>query len=206
MKYNNATFVTSIANIATIPVAIGKEVAFAGRSNAGKSRALNTITGIKSLAKISKTPGRTQLINLFTIGVDRFLVDLPGYGYAKVAESIKKRWQHTLDHYIATRQSLIGIILVMDIRHPLQETDLQMIELCIYYGHKIHILLTKADKITKNIANSTLYDVRKKLQMHEKHVSIQKFSSLTNEGLFEVHAKLDDWFNELLPNCSQYQH
>lgn len=195
MKYSNATFLKSIADIGTLPADIGKEVAFAGRSNAGKSSALNAITGINTLAKISKTPGRTQLINFFSLGENNFLVDLPGYGYAKVAESIKKRWQHTLSQYIATRQSLKGIILVMDIRHPLKETDLQMLEWCIYYGHQIHILLTKADKLTRNMANTTLFSTQKKLQKHSDYISTQKFSAETKEGLEEVHAKLDLWFN-----------
>jgi GTP-binding protein len=195
MKYSNATFLKSIADIETLPADIGREVAFAGRSNAGKSSALNAITGINTLAKISKTPGRTQLINFFSLGENNFLVDLPGYGYAKVAESIKKRWQHTLSQYIATRQSLKGIILVMDIRHPLKETDLQMLEWCIYYGHQIHILLTKADKLTRNMANTTLFSTQKKLQKHADYISTQKFSAETKEGLEEVHAKLDLWFN-----------
>ena len=194
MKYNNATFIKSIANIDTLPPDTGREVAFAGRSNAGKSSALNTITNINNLAKTSKTPGRTQLINFFALEEDSFLVDLPGYGYAKVADFIKKRWQHTLDQYIATRQSLKGIILVMDIRHPLKEMDLQMLKWCIYYEHKIHILLTKADKLTRNMANTTLFTTQKKLQKHEDYISIQKFSAETKEGLLEAHAKLDAWF------------
>lgn len=196
MQYNNATFFTSIANINSLPIDNGNEVAFAGRSNAGKSSALNTITNINNLAKISKTPGRTQLLNFFTLGDNNFLVDLPGYGYAKVAEAIKKQWQEALTQYVANRQSLKGIILVMDIRHPLKTTDLQMLKWANYYGRKIHILLSKADKITKNTANSTLKEVIKNLQPYGKQVTIQKFSAVTKEGLTEVHSKLDSWFND----------
>lgn len=194
MRYNNAIFIKSAANIVDLPEDQGREIAIAGRSNAGKSSAINTITGIKALAKTSKTPGRTQLINFFALEQDNFLVDLPGYGFAKVPAAVKTRWQHTLTQYIATRQALKGIVLVMDIRHPLKPMDWQMLEWCIHYEHKIHILLTKADKLTKNSANATLFSTQKQLQKYTEHVSIQKFSAITKEGLTEIHTKLDEWF------------
>ncbi len=197
MKYTRAIFLKSIAELTALPEDSGIEVAFAGRSNAGKSSALNTITGVKALAKTSKTPGRTQLINFFSLGDiedNRFLVDLPGYGYAKVAASIKKHWEEILNQYISTRDSLKGIMLVIDIRHPLKQNDLQMIEWCTYQQHNIHILLTKADKLTKNHANKALFDVEKNLKKYGDLVSVQKFSAVTKEGLTEAHNKLDLWF------------
>jgi len=197
MNYTKTIFLKSVAELDTLPQALGIEVAFAGRSNAGKSSALNTITGIRSLAKTSKTPGRTQLINLFTLGEpedNNFLVDLPGYGYAKVSAAIKKRWEELLNKYIATRQHLKGIMLIIDIRHPLMPNDLQMINWCTYHKHNIHILLTKADKLTKNHANKAFFNTESNLAKHGDLISIQKFSAVTKEGLEEAHKKLDEWF------------
>ena len=187
MSYNNARFLKSIADLNSLPPDNGIEIAFAGRSNAGKSSALNTITGIKSLAK-------TQLINFFELTADKFLVDLPGYGYAKVAASVKKHWEQRLSEYIASRNALKGIMLIMDIRHPLKDLDLKMIEWCTYQQLKIHILLTKADKLTRNIANQTVFATANNLKNYTHLVTVQKFSSLNKEGLSEAHAKLDEWF------------
>jgi len=195
MNYQQVKFIQSIADLTSLPQDIGIEIAFAGRSNAGKSSAINAITGIKSLAKISKTPGRTQLINFFAVATNKFLVDLPGYGYAKVAVTNKKYWQQILHQYLTNRKSLRGIILVMDIRQPLKITDIQMIEYSLFQQLPLHILLTKADKITRNLANNTLLTVQNSLKKYADVISIQKFSAVTKEGLTEVRTKLDVWYN-----------
>ena len=177
-----------------LPVDEGIEVAFAGRSNAGKSSAINTITDQKSLARISKTPGRTQMINFFSIDDSRSLVDLPGYGYAKVPEKIKIRWQQTLGKYLETRQALRGLVLMMDIRHPLKEFDLQMIKWANNAKLSVHILLTKSDKLKRGAANSSLLLVNKELQKKELLASAQLFSSLNHEGKQEAIDQLNQWF------------
>lgn len=194
MFYNNTTFIKSVADLNALPSDNGAEVAFVGRSNSGKSSALNTITGIKSLAKTGKTPGRTQLINFFSVEEDKYLVDLPGYGYAKVAAHLQKQWGQRLSDYIANRSSLRGIIIIMDIRHPLKDLDWQMIEWCWQQQLKMHILLSKADKLSTNHANQTLFATQKKLQDLNGLITVQKFSALTKEGLEQAQHKLDEWF------------
>jgi GTP-binding protein len=195
--YNNATFLLSSPTINELPADEGIEVAFIGRSNAGKSSALNTITGIKGLARTSKTPGRTQMINLFTLDEGRRLVDLPGYGYAKVPLAIKHRWQKYINEYLQTRSCLKGLILIMDIRHPLKEYDQNCIEWAVHSDLPIHILLTKADKLSRGAAINTLVDVRKALAMMH-NVTVQLFSSLNRTGLEEALMQLDNWFD--MPN------
>lgn len=192
--YNNATFLLSSPTLAELPLDEGVEVAFIGRSNAGKSSALNTITGIKALARTSKTPGRTQMINLFSLDSNRRLVDLPGYGYAKVPLAVKQRWQRNINEYLQTRQCLKGLILIMDIRHPLKEYDQQYIEWATRSGLPIHILLTKADKLSRGAAINTLIEVRKALEQTQG-VTVQLFSSLTKTGLDEALIHLDTWFH-----------
>ncbi|PUB80434.1 MAG: YihA family ribosome biogenesis GTP-binding protein [gamma proteobacterium symbiont of Ctena orbiculata] len=191
--YHRAHFLKSAARLSQSPTDSGFEVAFAGRSNAGKSSALNTLCGQKSLARTSKTPGRTQLLNFFSLDSDRRLVDLPGYGYAKVAESIKKEWQKTLAHYIEQRQCLRGMILLMDIRHPLTAFDLQMLQWNTYHGLPTHILLTKADKLKSGAAKNTLLKVKKELG-DRPEISVQRFSALKKQGIDECHRVLDLWF------------
>jgi GTP-binding protein len=183
---------TSAARLAKCPPDTGAEVAFAGRSNAGKSSAINTLTDNKKMAKTSKTPGRTQLINFFTISEQQRLVDLPGYGYAKVPLEVKNEWQKHLEHYLRERQSLAGLVLLMDCRHPLQDFDRMMLSWAQSCEMPVHILLTKADKLKKGPANNTLHAVRRELLSMEG-VSVQLFSSLKRSGLEGLVSIMSDW-------------
>jgi GTP-binding protein len=192
MHFNQATFVTSAANLAACPPDSIAEVAFAGRSNAGKSSAINAITGQSRLARISKTPGRTQLINFFALPDERYLVDLPGYGFAKVPLSVKNKWQEELEKYLRRRQALCGLILLSDIRHPLKEFDRQMIDWSVQSDLPLHLLLTKSDKLKRGAAQNTLLAVEKELKPFS-NVTVQLFSSLKNDGIDAARAKLDAW-------------
>lgn len=192
-QYNQATFLLSAPSMAELPSDTGIEVAFIGRSNAGKSSAMNTITGIKGLARTSKTPGRTQTMNLFVLDENRRLVDLPGYGYAKVPLAVKQRWQRVLHDYLERRVSLAGLVLVMDIRHPLKETDQQYIEWATIAEVPVHILLTKADKLSRGAALDTLQQVQNALQRYGELVTLQLFSSHDRTGLEEAIAQLNNW-------------
>jgi len=193
--YNQAKFLKSAALVEQLPVDQGYEVAFAGRSNAGKSSALNCLTGIRQLARTSKTPGRTQLINLFTLAdTDRRLIDLPGYGYAKVALQVKRNWQENLAQYLEVRQSLRGLVLLMDIRHPLKELDQTMIAWALQRHLPVHILLTKADKLSRGAVQSTVLQVRKHYESSEGLLSVQAFSSLRKQGVDELILVLNKWF------------
>jgi len=194
-RYRAAYFETSAARLDQLPRDSGPEVAFAGRSNAGKSSAINRLCGQKSLARTSKTPGRTQLINLFALDGHRHLVDLPGYGYAKVAEEVKRRWQKTMEAYLAERQALRGLILLMDVRHPLKDADQQLLDWCWEVGMPVHVLLTKADKLKRGAAQNTLLRVRRVLtdQAPEGLCNVQLFSALKGTGLDEVYRVLDNW-------------
>ena len=198
MHYNQATFVTSAANLAACPPESVAEVAFAGRSNAGKSSAINAITNQTRLARISKTPGRTQLINFFGLAEGRFLVDLPGYGFAKVPLSVKNKWQEELEKYLRRRQVLCGLILLSDIRHPLKDFDRMMIDWAVQSGLPLHLLLTKSDKLKRGAAQNTLLAVQKALKGFD-NVTVQLFSSLKNDGVTEVRAKLDEWLGDEEP-------
>jgi len=198
MHYNQATFVTSAANLAACPPESVAEVAFAGRSNAGKSSAINAITNQTRLARISKTPGRTQLINFFGLAEGRFLVDLPGYGFAKVPLSVKNKWQEELEKYLRRRQVLCGLILLSDIRHPLKDFDRMMIDWAVQSDLPLHLLLTKSDKLKRGAAQNTLLAVRKELKSFD-NVTVQLFSSLKNDGVTEVRAKLDEWLGDETP-------
>lgn len=195
LNYQTARFLTSAPTLAQCPPDSGAEVAFAGRSNAGKSSAINTLTRQKALARTSKTPGRTQLINFFTLGedADRRLVDLPGYGFAKVPEQVKLEWQRHLSDYLQRRASLRGLVLVMDVRHPLSEFDQTLLGWADDKAMPVHILLTKADKLKRGAAASALQQVRSRLREWEDLVSIQLFSSLKGQGVEEAHARLDAW-------------
>ena len=177
---------------------LGREVAFAGRSNAGKSSAINAITNQTRLARISKTPGRTQLINFFGLAEGRFLVDLPGYGFAKVPLSVKNKWQEELEKYLRRRQVLCGLILLSDIRHPLKDFDRMMIDWAVQSGLPLHLLLTKSDKLKRGAAQNTLLAVQKELKSFD-NVTVQLFSSLKNDGVTEVRAKLDEWLGDETP-------
>ncbi|NQZ53641.1 MAG: YihA family ribosome biogenesis GTP-binding protein [Piscirickettsiaceae bacterium] len=192
--YRQAHYTISATQLSELPADNGIEVAFAGRSNAGKSSAINTITDQKSLARISKTPGRTQMINFFAIDDTRALVDLPGYGYAKVPEKTKIRWQQTLGKYLETRQALRGLMLMMDIRHPLKEFDIQMIKWANQSKLSVHILLTKADKLKSGAAKASLHKVTTELKKLDLDASVQLFSSLKNTGKDEAINQLNHWF------------
>lgn len=191
--YSKAVFLKSAARVSHLPDDSGYEVAFAGRSNAGKSSALNCLTGIKNLARTSKTPGRTQLINLFQVDETRRLVDLPGYGYAKVPLHVKMEWQKNLAHYLEVRQSLKGLILLMDIRHPLKDLDLMMVDWALDRELAVHILLTKSDKLSRSEVKNTVLKVRKYYELAQDLITVQSFSSLKREGVGELIAKLNQW-------------
>jgi GTP-binding protein len=194
MDYHKAQFIKSVADLRQLPPDEGIEIAFAGRSNAGKSSALNTLAH-KKIARTSKTPGRTQLINLFALDEKRRLVDLPGYGYAEVPQSIKERWQITLGEYLQERHCLKGLVLLMDCRHPLKELDTHMIAWAKAGNLPVHLLLTKSDKLSKSQKLNTLRAVEKTLT-HYSEASVQLFSAVSAEGLDELKAKLDMWYHE----------
>jgi GTP-binding protein len=194
LNFHTATYTMSAPSLRQCPPEQGAEVAFAGRSNAGKSSAINALTNNSKLARTSKTPGRTQLINFFDLTPDQRLVDLPGYGYAKVPMAMKNEWQKNLSEYIQKRQCLRGLILMMDIRHPMQEYDTMMLNWAIEMELPVHILLTKADKLKKGPASNTLHKVRKHLADAEVNdlVSAQLFSSLKKTGVKELEAVLNN--------------
>lgn len=188
-----AQFLTSAARLGQAPADAGREVAFAGRSNAGKSSALNAIAGHKGLARTSKTPGRTQLINFFRVTDDARLVDLPGYGYAKVPPEVKAQWERHLTAYLKHRESLVGLVLLMDVRHPLTDFDRQMLAWCRDAALEVHVLLTKADKLKRGAAQNTLLKVRRDLAGLHPQVSVQLFSALDGTGLDAARAQLAAW-------------
>jgi GTP-binding protein len=192
-QYQQTRFLLGTPDMRSAPPDTGAEVAFAGRSNAGKSSALNVITSQRSLARISKAPGRTREINFFVVKDDLRLVDLPGYGYAKVSRAMQKQWQAHIARYLETRQSLVGVFLLMDIRHPLKDFDQLVLRWCNSADLKAHVLLTKADKFKRGAANTALLQVRR--QLHDLHPgsSLQLFSSLTRDGADTARARLDDW-------------
>jgi len=191
--YQQSRFLLGTPDIRCAPVDSGAEVAFAGRSNAGKSSALNVITGQRSLARISKAPGRTREINFFLVRDNLRLVDLPGYGYAKVSRETQKQWQQNIARYLETRESLCGVFLLMDIRHPLKDFDQLVLRWCNAAELPAHILLTKADKLTRGAAKATLLQVHRHLQKLHPDSSLQMFSALTRDGADAARIKLDDW-------------
>ncbi|MFZ4701888.1 MAG: ribosome biogenesis GTP-binding protein YihA/YsxC [Candidatus Methylumidiphilus sp.] len=194
--YFQAQFLLSALHLKDAPPDEGYEIAFAGRSNAGKSSAINAITNQKSLARTSKTPGRTQLLNFFTLDDAHRLVDLPGYGYAKVPDAVQKSWGRAMETYLEKRQALRGVFLLMDIRHPLTDFDWKMIEWCAHCNLPMHIALTKADKLSRGAAKGTLLKIRATLQREAKEadISLQLFSAPDRMGIDEAHALLDRWF------------
>jgi GTP-binding protein len=192
-NYRKAAYLTSAAKLSQCPPDEGWEVAFAGRSNAGKSSAINSLTGNSKLAKTSRTPGRTQLINFFELSESQRLVDLPGYGFAKVPLAVKREWTKQLENYLQERECLRGLILLMDVRHPMQPFDQQMLDWALAAMMPVHILLTKADKLKKGPANSTLLQVRARLEPHRELVSVQLFSALKHSGHEQLLAVLNAW-------------
>ncbi|MGB1271286.1 MAG: ribosome biogenesis GTP-binding protein YihA/YsxC [Endozoicomonas sp.] len=192
LNYQHTVFYKSAARLSQCPPNEGREVAFAGRSNAGKSSALNALTGSNKLARTSKTPGRTQLINFFTVTEDIYLVDLPGYGYAKVPEAMKREWQHHMTDYLERREPLVGLVLLMDIRHPMKEFDQMILNWSVSANMPLHILLTKSDKLKQGAAKQALNKLKQALSRFPQ-VSIQLFSSLKKAGVDQLASRLDEW-------------
>jgi GTP-binding protein len=193
--YHCTTFQLGTPDSRQAPPDIGMEVAFAGRSNSGKSSALNIITDQRALARTGKTPGRTQHINFFRVDEHRRLVDLPGYGYARVPKEVKARWQRAIEKYLETRRCLRGIILLMDIRHPLKDFDRQVLAWSHSADLSLHILLTKADKLKRGPAKAALLKVKRDVAELHPAATVQLFSALTPAGADEARAILDHWLD-----------
>jgi GTP-binding protein len=195
--FANAVFSTSAEKLSDLPPPAGAEIVFAGRSNAGKSSAINTLAGKSRLAFVSKTPGRTQLINFFRLRNGAFLVDLPGYGYADVPEKMRRHWQSVLAAYLARRTSICGLVLIMDARRPLTDLDRQLLEWFGPTGKPIHILLTKADKLTRSESAAVLRATREEMAPWSDQVSVQLFSSLKKTGVDEAEAAIGRWLGHV---------
>ncbi len=191
--YRNATFILSAAKLGQCPADVGVEVAFAGRSNAGKSSAINAICDHNKLARASKTPGRTQQINFFALAEDKRLVDLPGYGFARVPLEVRAQWTRLVENYLGKRRSLAGIVLLMDVRHPLKDQDRDLIGWAAALGIPLHVLLTKSDKLSRGPGKSTLLAVRRELASIPA-TTVQLFSALSGEGIDEARKGLDQWY------------
>lgn len=196
LNFRKAAFLQSASAIENAPTDFGSEVAFAGRSNSGKSSAINTLTHQGKLARTSRTPGRTQLINFFSLSDHQRLVDLPGYGFAKVPLAVKKKWNQQLERYLQYRESLRGLVMLMDIRHPLTEPDRQMLGWAVTASMPVHILLTKADKLKRGPAQSTLLSVREELSTQSDLISVQLFSSLKRQGVDTLGRQLNHWLTD----------
>jgi GTP-binding protein len=195
--FRSASFFKSVALLEDAPASVG-EIAFAGRSNAGKSSALNALAG-SQLAFVSKTPGRTRLINFYALDAERFIVDLPGYGYARVPDAIRAPWEKLLGGYLQTRAPLCGLALVMDVRHPLTELDQRMLGWFCPTEKPVHVLLTKADKLSREAAQKTLRKVQGEIRALAPHASVQLFSSLKKTGLEQAAAVLRAWLEASAP-------
>jgi GTP-binding protein len=191
--YPNVKFLTSAAEAHQLAPDSGREVAFAGRSNSGKSTAINAITQRSGLARVSRTPGRTQLINFFELAPERRLVDLPGYGYAKVPDAVRTRWLALLEYYFNTRESLVGLVLVVDSRRGLGAEDAAMLEWVLARDRSAHVLLTKSDKLNRRDATQVLKETREACA--DTAVSAQLFSAHARSGLEEARAVMDRWLS-----------
>ena len=198
--FQNAKFFTTVNHLKDLPDTPA-EIAFVGRSNAGKSSAINTLTNHVRLAYVSKTPGRTQHINFFELVNGGFMVDLPGYGYAQVPEAIRAHWVQLLGNYLQKRRQLIGLVLIMDARHPLKPLDVQMLDFFHSTSRPVHILLSKSDKLSKSEQIKTLSAVKKSLKpfTERQQVSVQLFSSLKKQGIDEVNTVVQNWFDAQPP-------
>lgn len=194
-EFNQAEFLISAAQYQQFPEDTGKEVAFVGRSNSGKSSALNALTNNKRLARTSKTPGRTQLINFFNLDEQHRLVDLPGYGFAQAPVEAQKKWIALINHYMSFRQSLTGLVLLMDIRHPLTKLDWQMLEWTMPRNLPTHILLSKCDKLPFGKQKATLLEVQKEIK-NIPNFTLQLFSAQNKIGLDELKKQLITWLND----------
>jgi len=202
IHYQNTHFITSAPDIRHLPDDEGIEIAFAGRSNAGKSSSLNKLTNQRSLAKTSKTPGRTQLINLFKVAEGCHIVDLPGYGFAQVPLEMKKKWQKSLGEYLQMRTCLKGLVVLMDIRHPMKDLDQQLIIWAVECGIPVQVLLTKADKLKSGARKAQILKIRKEAKELGGDVSVDGFSSLSGIGVDILRSKLDSWFAPALEHLS----
>lgn len=192
--FDRAVYTASAHDLEQLPPDLGREVAFVGRSNAGKSSAINTLANHKRLAFVSKTPGRTQLINFFSLGDDRSLIDLPGYGYAQVPAKVKAHWQGVLAAYVSSRQALKGLVLIMDARHPLKPLDLQLLDWYLPTGKPVHCLLTKSDKLSRSEQTLMLKKVRQQMSAANHNSTVQLFSSLKKEGVEEAERAIERLF------------
>lgn len=199
--YRQARFLISAATPAQFPQSEGLEVAFAGRSNAGKSSAINALCDNRGLAKTSKTPGRTRLINFFALDETRRLVDLPGYGYAKVPLAMKQEWEALMEQYLMQTQQLRGLVIIMDIRHPFKEFDQQMLDWCKHYNLPAHVLLTKADKLSRGAQAKSLQQVKKQLKQAGSTASAQAFSASSHQGMDQLVSTLNAWLE--LPTTTE---
>jgi GTP-binding protein len=189
--YPNVNFLTSAAEAHQLAPDTGREVAFAGRSNSGKSSAINAITERTGLARVSRTPGRTQLINFFELGDERRLVDLPGYGFAKVPEQVRARWLELMEHYFNVRESLAGLVLIVDSRRGLRPEDTTMLEWMLARGRHAHVLLTKSDKLNRRDAQRVLKETQ--AACSDTAVTAQLFSAHERTGLDAARAVMDGW-------------
>jgi GTP-binding protein len=198
--YNSVKFMTSAAEAHQLAPDIGREVAFAGRSNSGKSTAINSLTQRLGLARVSRTPGRTQLINFFELAPERRLVDLPGYGFAKVPERIRLHWLELMQHYFNVRESLVGLILIVDSRRGLGSQDVGMLEWVLARGRHAHVLLTKSDKINRRDADRVLKETS--AACSDAGVSVQLFSAHAKRGVDAARQVMDQWLSESWPSAS----
>ncbi|MBF4244765.1 YihA family ribosome biogenesis GTP-binding protein [Vibrio anguillarum] len=205
IHYQNTHFITSAPDIRHLPDDEGIEIAFAGRSNAGKSSSLNRLTNQKSLAKTSKTPGRTQLINLFKVTEGCHIVDLPGYGFAQVPLELKKKWQKSLGEYLQKRKSLKGLVVLMDIRHPMKDLDQQLISWAVDCYIPVLVLLTKADKLKSGARKAQVLKIREEARSFGGDVTVDAFSSLKGLGVDVLRKKLDTWFAPALAHLAEQE-
>jgi len=191
--FRGATFYITAHHLTDLPPPLGPEIAFAGRSNAGKSSAINTLVDHNRLAFVSKTPGRTQQINFFSLPGGAFLVDLPGYGYAKVQRELRAHWEQLLSTYLQTRGSLFGMVLIMDARHPLTPLDRQMLNWFASTGKPVHVLLSKSDKLSREEGQKTLRAVRAGLREYADNFTAQLFSSSKKQGVEAAEEVIEGW-------------
>ena len=201
--YRQASFLQSASTMDTLPPELGLEVAFAGRSNAGKSSTLNRLCEQKSLARTSKTPGRTQLINFFALPEDQFLVDLPGYGFAKVPDKVKREWQRFIESYLTNRKPLCGLVIVMDIRRPMLEYDLNMLAWTNTRDLPVHIVLNKSDKLKHGQAKTMLLKTQKELKEINPRYTAQIYSALKGVGVRDLEKQLDSWLKANKANTEE---
>ncbi|MBT6207851.1 MAG: YihA family ribosome biogenesis GTP-binding protein [Francisellaceae bacterium] len=196
IHFNNASYLTSATKLGECPTDIIAEVAFIGRSNAGKSSAINAITNQKSLAKTSKTPGRTQMINFFALTLEHNLVDLPGYGYARVMSDTKQSWETMITSYLLNRDALKGLIILMDIRHPFKESDIQTLRWAESYNIPVHVALTKSDKYKNGPAKNIFFSVQKQLKEISPTSSVSLFSAMNKTGVEQLQDKIRAWLTQ----------